>query len=405
MSHHRSPALSRPILFAPVVLALSAIGPAQNWDWPQWRGPAGDGISKEGGWDVAGKPEKLWFTNVGIGYSTVSVVGKHIFTMGHDEDLQEDTVFCIDAKTGRDVWTYSYPAKTMARFHGGGSLSTPSVDRGRVFVANREGRLYCLEAGKGKLLWSKDLKEEFDLKIPMWGFAAAPFIIGDMLVMNLGRVLAFDRDGDLLWATKEDYGGSYSTPSLMKIGNRDCLVVFSAGGIEILEVKTGKERDSFSWPRSRVNAATPVTIGNKVFISAGYNRGCAMLEISSKGVEVAWESKAMRNHMSGCVHFEGHLYGFDDSTLKCLDLDGEVKWFQRGFGKGALLVADGKLLIMGRGELIIAEATAEEFRELARSKVLHGGEYWTTPVLSGGRIYCRNSLGDLVCMDHRSSDD
>lgn len=128
--------------------------------------------------------------------------------------------------------------------------------------------------------------------------------------------------------TKEDYGGSYSMFFLMKIGNCDCLVVFSVGGIEIFEVKMGKEWDSFSWLCSCVNVAMLVIIGNKVFILVGYNCGCVMLEISSKGVEVVWESKVMCNYMLGCVHFEGYLYGFDDLILKCLDFDGEVKWFQ-----------------------------------------------------------------------------
>jgi hypothetical protein len=112
----------------------------------------------------------------------------------------------------------------------------------------------------------------------------------------------------------------------------------------------------------------------------------------------------MRNKMSGCVLFEDHLYGFDEKTLKCMDLQGQEKWAQQGLGNGALVIAGGRICALSsRGELVIAEATPQSYRELARAPVLSGGVYWTTPVLLNGLIYCRNSVGDLVCRDHRGS--
>jgi outer membrane protein assembly factor BamB len=130
-----------------------------------------------------------------------------------------------------------------------------------------------------------------------------------------------------------------------------------------------------------------------------------MLRLHDSKLELLWESKVMRNQMSGCVLWEEHLYGFDETTLKCLNLDGEELWRKRGLGKGCLQLADGKILAMSAdGELVIAAAKPDGYEELSRKKVLDGGVYWTTPVLVGGLIYCRNSDGDLVCLDHRPQD-
>jgi outer membrane protein assembly factor BamB len=128
--------------------------------------------------------------------------------------------------------------------------------------------------------------------------------------------------------------------------------------------------------------------------------GCALLEISESGLTTIWQNKNMSNHFASCVLWEGHLYGVDENRLRCLDWKtGHVKWTQRGLGKGSLMLADGKLIIMGdRGHLAIAEASPDAYNELSRAKVL-SGLCWTVPVLSGGKIYCRNHEGDLLCLD------
>jgi outer membrane protein assembly factor BamB len=128
-----------------------------------------------------------------------------------------------------------------------------------------------------------------------------------------------------------------------------------------------------------------------------------MLRLGANPPEVLWESKVMRNHMCTSVLIDGHLYGFDeDKAFKCIDLAGNEKWAERGLGKGAVTAAGDRLLVLsGKGELIILRATPEGFTELSRRKVLDGGQCWTDPVLVDGRIYCRSSRGELVCLDHR----
>ena len=90
----------------------------------------------------------------------------------------------------------------------------------------------------------------------------------------------------------------------------------------------------------------------------------------------------------------------DDNQLRCLDFNtGDVKWTEKSVGKGSLILADGKLIVLSeKGELMVADASPTAFKPLARAQVL-GGKCWSTPVLANGKIYCRNAAGDVVGVD------
>ena len=387
-----------------LLLAISSLTAQQRGaEWPQFRGPNRNGISIEPGLAAKGNAKPLWKTNVGIGYSTVSIKNGLLYTIGHDMEKEADTVVCLKAGDGFKVWSHTYPCKTMAMGHGGGTQSTPSVDGDRVWVLNREGHLYCYNATTGKVRFHKNLRKKFRLELPTWGYAASPLVLEEMIVINVGKLIAVNRKGKTIWKTRKNYRTGYSTPVEATIDKRKCLLAFNGAGLILLDRKSGKELGFHPWKTQYdVNVATPVVAGNKVFISSGYNRGCAMVTVSTKGFKPVWESKVMRNHMAGCIFYKGHIYGFDESTFKCLDLDGNVKWAERGIGKAAHLIADNKLvLISSRGDIIIAKATEDRFKELSRTNVLQGGVCWTPPVVVAGFIYCRNSKGDLVCLDYR----
>jgi len=145
--------------------------------------------------------------------------------------------------------------------------------------------------------------------------------------------------------------------------------------------------------------------GNMVFISSGYGTGCALLQIDGGKATEVWRNKNMRNHINSCVLWKEHIYGIDgnaggNNPLACLDLKtGAVKWSKPGIGSGSLMLADGKLIVLGdKGTLIIAEAAPAAYHELARAQIL-SGKCWTTPILCGGRLYARNAKGDVVCLD------
>ena len=132
-----------------------------------------------------------------------------------------------------------------------------------------------------------------------------------------------------------------------------------------------------------------------------------MLQLADRGLDVIWTNREMRNHMATCVLIDGYLFGFDEAVLKCLLWKtGEVQWSQRGLGKGSLMAADGKLIVLSDGgELLVADASREGFRPQARAKILNAQNCWTVPVLVDGMIYCRSSLGQLVCLDVRVAED
>ena len=195
-----------------------------------------------------------------------------------------------------------------------------------------------------------------------------------------------------------------STPATFTRGGKEYLAVFAGSGLTVLERKTGKEVATAEWKTSYdVNAATPVVSGDNIFISSGYNHGCAVYGFDGKKLEQKWASKIMRNHMSGCVAVGDHLFGYDEGTVKCIDFEGNEVWSERGFGKCALLVAGDKLVLLGRrGDLVLAKASPKGYEELERVEALDGdGEKWTTPVVLDGRIYVRNSTGELAAIDAR----
>jgi outer membrane protein assembly factor BamB len=181
-------------------------------------------------------------------------------------------------------------------------------------------------------------------------------------------------------------------------------VVLTASALAGRNLSDGKELWRFPWKTSNdVNAATPIIDGDKAFVSGGYEHGCALIRFSATPPQVLWQNKSMRNHVNSCVLWQGHLYGFDESELRCLDEQtGDVKWTDRSHGKGSLIAADGKLIIYSdRGKLSVAEASPAGYKELASAQVLGGKSTWALPVLANGKIYCR-SLENLVCLDSRN---
>ncbi len=393
----------RMLIVAGAILCASSAASGANSvdDWTQWRGPNGSGISAETQWSAGGS--ELWTKSVGLGYSSVVVSGDRLYTVGYVESRKEDVITCLNAKTGEEIWTHAYPAEKWDKFHGGGTNCTPSLDGERLMVLNREGRFTCLSATKGEVLWKKDMVKEFGATVPTWGFAASPLVLDEMVVVNVGTVVAFDKkSGEIMW-TSANLGHAYSTPATATFGDKKCLVVFNGDGVAVLDRETGSSLATHEWKTQYdVNAASPIITGDRIFVSSGYNHGCGVFRFDGESLKKVWDSKIMRTHMSGCVLIGGYLYGFDEALLKCIDLDGKELWSERGLGKGALSAAGNRLLIMsGKGELIIAEATPEAFRVLSKSKVVDGGVCWTTPVIANGLIYCRNSLGTLSCRDHR----
>ena len=375
-------------------------------DWPQWRGPNRDGISKETNWltqwPVSG-PKQLWQANVGTGCSAVAVSHGRLFAIGNTNDT--DTVACCDAATGQVFWQYSYACPLEPRMFEGGPAATPTVDGERVYTLSRLGHLFCLETATGKVVWAKHLQNDLAGKMPDWGYTGSPLVLGSAVICDVGATgaatVAFDKlTGNILWKSGNDAAG-YGSLVPFTFNGRYCLAGFNAFGLVVREAATGKELARAAWKTSYDgNIATPIVAGDKIFVSSGYNKGGGVFQFTGTALTEIWKSTTMRNHFNSCVLWQDHLYGFDESTLTCVTFaTGTTKWKQDGFGKGALMLAGDKLIVQSEtGNLVVAMAAPAGFKELARAKVLTG-RCWVVPVLANGRLYVRNNTGNLVCLD------
>ncbi|TFG45501.1 MAG: hypothetical protein E4H40_08215, partial [Candidatus Brocadiia bacterium] len=357
--------------------------------------------------------EVLWKTGVGTGFSSMSVVNGRVYTMGNIKDT--DIVYCLDAKTGKEIWKYSYPSPLDAKNYEGGPNATPTIDGNRVYTLSKLGMAFCLNVENGSVIWSKDFNKDFGIKSPNWGLAGSPLIVDDLVIFNAGTTgIALNKmDGSLKWQNGSDESG-YATPLPFTLDGKKYLALFTAKSLAGLLAATGEVKWEFPWKTSyNVNAADPIVTGDKIFISSGYNRGSALLKVTPDSVTQIWqnEKNAMRNQCNSSILINGYAYGFDGQVggkgkLTCLELEtGQVKWAQDGMGTGSLTAADGKLIILSeKGMLVMAEALPDAYKEISSLQIL-SGKCWTTPVIAEGRIYARNAAGDLVCVDVKSGSD
>jgi outer membrane protein assembly factor BamB len=378
-------------------------------DWHIYRGPNHDGVTTETDWSsdwASSGPKELWRKSIGIGFSSITVSNGRAYAMGHSGDKNgQDTVFCLDAATGKELWTHRYSCPLEAKSYEGGTLSTPTVDGDAVYTISKMGDLFCLNAATGAVVWQKQVNKELGIELPTWHFSGSPLVMGDMLVFNLGDAgLALNKKtGAVLWQNGKGACG-YATPVPFVMDGLQCVAIFGKDLVFGVRLSDGKVLWKYSHKTQYdVNSADPIIVGNEVFVSSGYDKGCAKFTITGSTATKQWENKSMRNHINGSVYWKGYVYGFDESSkLICMDFkDGSVKWTKDGLGKGSLMAGDDdRLIIMSeQGELVIAKADPAKFTVLARAQILPKTKCWTTPTLSGGRIYARNAQGDMVCLD------
>jgi outer membrane protein assembly factor BamB len=388
---------------------VMGIGPAAfGADWPCYRGPDHNGISKEidwsSGWDKAG-PKVLWKASVGIGFSAAAVADGRVYTMGNSgKGTNLDTVYCFDAASGKELWKHSYSCPLQPKYYVGGTLSTPTVDAGKVYTLSKMGDFFCLDAKTGKVLWQKQLNKELGFELPEWHFSSSALILGDRLFLNMGTGgLALNKDtGDIVWQSGKGKCG-YATPVPFTMDGQAGLALFGEVTVVAVNPADGKPLWQYPWKTNpEVNAADPIVAGNQVFVASGYNRGCGLIEIAGGQAKKVWENKVMAMQINSPILRDGYVYGFDEAVFKCLKLqDGSEQWQDKSLGKGSLMMsADGRLILMSdKGELVVAKADPQKFDVLARAQVLSKGLCWTSPVLANGRIYARNADGDFACVD------
>jgi outer membrane protein assembly factor BamB len=393
-------------------------------DWPQWRGPARDGVSQETGllkaWPAAG-PKLLWqVKNLGSGYSTPAVVGERLYLVSN-RGLENEYVQALSTRDGGVVWTTrlgkvgnpdqqpSYPA----------ARSTPTVDGALLYALGSDGDLACLDTATGAVRWKKHLRADFGGQPGVWAYSESPLIDGDVLVCTPGGadatlVALNKRTGDVVWksAVPGADQAAYASPIVVEAGGVKQYVQLLQKGLVGVDARTGK----FLWRfdqtvrNSPANIPTPVAHEGHVYTStARGGGGMVRLKVDGETVtaEPVYAAQRLPSAIGGAVRVGDYLYGTTTAGLMCVQFTtGEVKWQERGIGAASLCYADGNLYLHGEnGQVALVEATPEGYREKGRftppEQPDRGrSQAWAYPVVANGRLYIHD-WGTLWCYDVR----
>ena len=389
-------------------------------DWPQWRGPERNGISKETGllkeWPKEG-PKLLWQRkDLGSGYSTPAIVGERLYTMSN-QGMENESVQAISAKDGKELWAArvgkvgpnegpQYP----------GARSTPTIDGSMVYVLGSDGDLACLDAA-GKIRWQKNLRADFGGKPGKWAYSESPLVDGDALVCTPGGSTATlvalnKKSGEILWKSAIGDQAAYASVVIGQAGGVKQYVQFLEKGVVGVDAKTGKLlwRYDKTAQGSPANIPTPVVDKDYVYTATGRGGG-GLIKLKREGgeftVEQIYFTPKMPTAIGGAVKIGEHLYGTTGQGLLCAEfLTGSAKWQERAVGAGAICFADGNLYVHGEnGDVALVEASPDSYREKGRftppDQPDRGrSKAWAYPVVANGRLYIRD-MGSLWCYDVR----
>lgn len=379
--------------------------------WTNYRGPNRDGRYDETpirtSWPAEGL-RALWKQPIGGGYASFVVAEGIAFTI--EQRRSQEVVAAYDVDTGRELWTQGWNAEFKESMGGDGPRATPTWEAGRLWALGAEGDLYCLEAKTGKTIWSKNILKDNGASNLQWGMAASPLIVDDkVIVLPGGRsgksVVAYNKlTGAPVWRSLSDTQ-AYVSPMLVTLAGRRQILVVTANRIVGLATEDGAQLWESSWNTDMgINVAQPIVIdANHVFISSGYGKGAALLEVTSGAdgltANKVWENTSMKNKFNSSVVYEGNAYGLDEGILTCLDLKtGERRWKGGRYGYGQVLLASGHLIVISEeGDLALVKASPDRHTEVARFSAIEG-KTWNYPALAGGRLLVRNQT-QMACFD------
>ena len=377
-------------------------------------------------WDK-NPPKLLWSVECGGGY------GSCAWSVAHTQDRLDgnERVICLNAADGQLLWDYPYSSEVAGNDpnYSSGPRATPTVQGKLVYAVGGAGKLLEVEhlslASLPTLRWQHDLLKEFEATIPRWGVACSPLIEDDLVIVQPGGIrgsaVAFDRNsGELRWSAGKNPSG-YSSPIAATVAGQRVVQIFALTGNALLAVRPdGTLCDSYDWKTDNAgNIATPLVVDDYVFISAAYNKGCALLRAEKQGDGVKlvpvyacafvedFRTTTVRA-FTRIVTFSGFTGSVIGAQLKCIDfITGREKdgWKANGIGvgSGTLILADKHLIILTQsGDLSLVEATPEEFAVVMIPKVFTGKDKWARrrPRWMAGSDLGRDEV-KVVCYDVR----
>ena len=368
-------------------------------DWPGFRGPNRDGIVRgvriETDWS-ASPPVELWRRPIGPAWSSFAVSGDLLYTQEQRGD--DEVVACYNVTTGKPVWRHRDAARFWESNAGAGPRGTPTLSNGRVYTFGGTGILNALDAGNGAVVWSRNAASDTKTKVPGWGFASSPLVVGDVVIVaTAGTLAAYDvATGEPRWFGPNG-GGGYSSPHLVTIqGVPQILLLNGTGAISVTPTDGKRLWEHQLSPNTRI-VQPALTADGDILVNDGEGNGMRRIAVAqgSGGWTVAerWTSDGLNPYFNDFVVHKGHAFGFDGSNIACIDLkDGQRKWKGGRYGHGQLvLLPDQDLLLVlsEQGELALVGATPDQFTELARFPAIEG-KTWNHPVLVGDVLLVRN---------------
>ena len=419
MENYKSEMFMKQIkIFIPVILLIFSYSKAYSQDWPQWRGPNRDGISQESGlhldWTEK-KPDLLWeFRQAGAGYSSPTIVDGILYCQGAADG--NDFAFALDAETGKLKWKQAL-GDLFVMDRGDGGRGSVTVDGDTLFLIRGGGQLHCLSASDGEMLWQKDFRKDLGgefMSQSDWGYSESPLVDNNLVICtpggDEGTLAALNKHtGEVVWRSAEwtDAGG-YSSPIVVEIDGIRQYIQFAREGVAGVAAADGKLLWNANLAGNRVAVIpTPIYHDHIVYVTSGYNSGCAGLKISKEGdifkMDTLYTNRDMSNHHGGVIRVGDFIYGYSDRPgWICQDLaTGEIIWKHRVSkpGKGAIIYADGHLLLLDErtGAITSIKASPDGYQEFGRLEIPERSEVpsmdnmvWTHPVVSNGKLYIRD---------------
>jgi outer membrane protein assembly factor BamB len=387
--------------------APAAVARSNGFDSPSFRGSDRSGKYAGLNWsrDWSRPPRLLWKHPVGQGWSSFAVVGDRCFTQ--EQRGVFETVVCYGLRTGTQIWEHQDETCFKEVTGGKGTRATPTVDGGRVYTIGATGILNCLSADTGERTWSTNVLDDGHVENRLFGMAGSPLVTGGLVIVCPGgkdsSLVAYDREtGTRIWGAG-DAEASYSSPNYADFRPPQVLL-FNADGLFGHDAKSGQVLWKYDWvsnPAEKNNICQPVplpgkeNVADRVFVSSGYGKGCALFEIVERDehfdVQRLWGNQNLKAKFSSVVLQDGCVYGLDDQILVCIDVATGRRLGKGGrYGYGQLVLIGDLLLIQAEsGEVALVDATSEAHRELGRFTALDG-KTWNHPVVAGRFLLVRN---------------
>ena len=438
------------LMFCWVIIAGTALlvggGPARGDDWPQWLGPQRDGVWRESGIlekFPEGGPKVRWRQKIGPGYTGPAVAQGRVYVM--DREVAADAkkpssefargniagkerILCLNESDGTTLWTKEYDCPYTISY-ASGPRTTPIVHDKKVYTLGAEGNLYCLDAEKGQEFWTLDLKKEYKVKSPIWGFSAHPLLDGQKLICIVGgegtTVVALDKDtGKEIWRALSANQPGYCPPMIYEAGGKRQLIIWNGEEVHGLDPETGK----VYWTEKAdthmgMAISTPRKLDNWLFLTGTFNHS-KMFSLASDqpAAKLAWKGSKETSFDSvfGTPWAEGNcIYGTSsDGELCCIQAEtGKRLWTslqpnrdRKGVRSDDVFIVkvgekgDRFVLYNELGDLILAEMNPKGYKQISSAHLLDPSNkafgrdvVWSHPAFANKCVYARNDK-EIICV-------